>query len=233
MSCSADVVQQLIRSDPRADQLCIVVCVDGKSVGYSQCLNSVRCAAIFEYIVSGPSTMSFAIKVPPVDPFQDENEAKENVERNKASSVGKITVELKVARSTPSGPYAAPVFSDTHVLDTKKPFDRPDLGVGVGTILGSMVYGGGIPVIFSSVGVKTLHVTSQAQLSYLKMKSDPGAAAAAVAAAAGPHALDIVPAWSCPQCTLINTAKKCGACGQDYVVIKGEKHKASEIVDRT
>ena len=227
-----DVIQQLIKSDPRADQISVCVKVDGICVGVSLVLSLTHSVCTFEYFVSGSSKLAFVIKEPPVDPFQDENEAKANVERNKSSLVGSITVELKLSKSTPVGQYVAPVFSEARVPDTKKPFDRPDLGIGRGADLGPVVYGVGAQ-LFSSVGVKTVHVTSQAQLSYLKMKSDPQAASAAVAAAAGPQALDVVPAWSCPQCTLINTSKNCAACGKDYVFIKGEKRKASEIVDLT
>ena len=225
VSARPEDIERCMLSDPNADYVTVYVSVDGNNVGVSERLTMLYPIAIFKYYVDESMMKKALVFVEPsVVAYQDESEAKQNVERNKDSPAGQITVRVVLSKATPLGNFAPSAVSTTHVLDTKKPFDRPDLGIGLGADLGPMLYSTGSPIDLAGLGKKALRAMSQTMLAYLKTKNGD------IPAAATPQDIDAIPAWSCPRCTLINTAKNCAACGESPPINLKRK---SEVVDLT
>jgi hypothetical protein len=114
--------------------------LQGKSVALASRTSPAVVSLVIDSFYISMARKSLVFDVPAVIPFFDVDDAKQNIETNKDSITGTISVRIRSSRSTGER-YAvemSPEITASKVHDTKKFFQRPNIGIATGRVLGKI-----------------------------------------------------------------------------------------------
>jgi len=121
-----------------ATQLNATVKIDGTTIGVTRSLTAFSPKNVFTYSLVSGLKCALVFVEPTAIPFENEAEAKLNIEKNKASTVGTIVVDIWTStagsRKKSSGRSAA--IAKPAVPETKKFYEMPSLGICKERVLG-------------------------------------------------------------------------------------------------
>ena len=179
-----------------ATQFNATVQIDGTCIGVSWILTASTPKHVFTYSLVSGNKCALVFVEPEAIPYENEAEAKRNIEKNKVSPVGTIVVEVWTSTSGGIGSgSSATIAAKPAVAETKKFYEMPSLGLGKGRVLKAGRNTHKVNRI-NKIGTKTIKVQTslmidllvrlqlQKEIELRNQQNPPQASIAAAAAAA-------------------------------------------------